>query len=65
MFKDVGTKMTFVSLTVIAQPTKQTNKQRRGKNLNDHEWVSDYLNYNNYKLWDTTQLVTSNYELLT
>lgn len=44
MLKDVGTKMIIVSSAVIAKPTKQINKQKRGKNLNGHEWVLGYLN---------------------
>ena len=37
MFKDVNTKIIIESLAVIAKSTKQINKQKIGKNLNDYE----------------------------
>ena len=44
VFKDVNTKIIIESLAVIAKSTKQINKQKIGKNLNDYEWVLGYLN---------------------
>ena len=37
-------KDNHVSLAVIAKSTKQINKQKIRKNLNDYEWVLGYLN---------------------